>query len=128
MEQLSNIATGITEGLTKFELLELYHMQRSTITEEIAIFMTILFGYVAASYFVGGKLKKSQSAAISILYTVFAWLMIWGIMITTISTSATNHALTGVEVSLFWVTPALLFATWVYSIWFHVQVRKVNDA
>jgi hypothetical protein len=56
------------------------------IANGIEIFMTAIFGYLVAAYFIGPNLNKAQVVVLTALYIVFQTLNIIGIM-------GTAHAL-----------------------------------
>ena len=62
--------------MTEYEYLDLISTYRSETGFHIMNFIGVMFGYVAAAYFVGEKLTRFQVTAITILYTIFAPLPI----------------------------------------------------
>ena len=110
--------------LSKFELLQLFHLQKESIVDDITIFMTVLFGFIAMAYFVGEKLSRSQAVSVSLIYSVFALLALASIWSTTMSMSA---ALVGGFLNLNYSLVGTLAVCWAYSILFLVQVRRTNE-
>jgi hypothetical protein len=70
--------------MTEYEIADLgvsmtsmVQAQLASIGDLIQQFMTVLFGYIAAAYFVGANMRKRQVWIFTSLYTVFqAWAII----------------------------------------------------
>ena len=58
--------------MTEYEYLDLISTYRGETGFHVMNFIAVMFGYVAAAYFVGNKLTNFQVTAITILYTIFA--------------------------------------------------------
>ena len=57
--------------MTEYEYLDLISTYRGENGFHVMNFVVVMFGYVAAAYFVGDKLTNFQVTAITILYTIF---------------------------------------------------------
>jgi hypothetical protein len=62
--------------LTEFELIEALQGAEANWQGAAAIFISTVFGYIAAAYFVGSKLTRSQVLIISGLYAFFCLAML----------------------------------------------------
>ena len=62
--------------MTEFELIEAYHGAEANWQGAAAIFISTVFGYIAAAYLVGSKLTRSQALIISGLYAFFCLAML----------------------------------------------------
>lgn len=62
--------------MTQFELLQLHNMYTSTGMDQFMNYVTILSGYLAASYFAGKKLKLLQFCLTSATYSLFMFISI----------------------------------------------------
>ena len=114
---------GVVEAFSKFELLQLYHMQREAMVEDVTIFMSVMFGFIAVAYFVGGKLSRNQAIAISVLYSAFALIDIQRIMGTMFAMTLTEELVIGRYAIENYLTPLVMVLSWIYSLWFLHQVR-----
>jgi hypothetical protein len=62
--------------MTEYELIEAYQGAEASWQASASIFISIVFAYLAAAYFVGAKLTRSQVVIVTGLYTVFCLLML----------------------------------------------------
>jgi cation transporter-like permease len=58
--------------MSPYELLDLSQSNFSNSTAIIAVFLSLSFAYLAAAYFVGSKLTRSQVFILNTLYVIFA--------------------------------------------------------
>jgi hypothetical protein len=125
MESLYRFANEVTESLTKFELVELYYMQFVVLIEMHTMFVTVLFAFLAAVYFVAKKITSSEAIAIAILYSILAWYFIFGVFNSFVLLRATRSAITGNEQeALSYLLPIVLLCSWGISVWYLFQARR----
>jgi len=72
---------GVFEQMSSFELMELMLAYNSTLLEQSTVFMSALFGYLAAAYFVGKKLNTFQLVSITVIYSVFSLNLLVGFFV-----------------------------------------------
>ena len=60
--------------MTEYELIDAYQSAEASWQGAVSIFVTIVFAYLATSYFVGAKLTRSQVIIVTALYTMFSLL------------------------------------------------------
>ena len=118
----------VIEEFSKFELLQLYHLQREAMVEDVTIFMSVMFGFIAVAYFVGSKLSRNQAVAISVLYSAFALIDIQRIMGTMIAMTVTEELMIGRFAVENYLTPLVMVLSWIYSLWFLRQTRRTERA
>ena len=123
LEGIDHYSVVISE-FSRFELLQLYHMQREAMVEDVTIFMSVLFGFIAMAYFVGGKLDRNQAIAISILYSVFAMIAIQRIYGTMFAMTLTEEQVIGRYAQENFITPGVMVLSWFYSLYFLYQTRR----
>ena len=58
--------------MTEYEILDLLTSHREEAAYHVMNFAGVMFGYVAAAYFVGAKLSTFEAWVITILYSLFA--------------------------------------------------------
>ncbi len=112
----------------EFELLQLYHLQREAMILDLSVFMTVLFGFIAVTYFVGSKLLRSQVIAISILYSFFALIIIQRTFGTMLAMIAVEEVLIGRHDLIAYMTTVVMLLGWTYSLWFMYQTRGSGGA
>ena len=111
--------------LSKYELLDIFYVQRGALVDDVTIFMTILFSYIAASYLVGEKLDRAQVIVITGLYSAFALMNIFGVLQGSIALYDMAIVLDFDPSIVFFSSPIVILAVcWAFSIWFMVRVRK----
>ena len=66
--------------MTEFELIMAYQGAEASWQGTLAVFTSIVFGYLAVAYFVGASLTRLQVAIITLLYTLFSLLMIGALL------------------------------------------------
>ena len=111
--------------LSKHELLEIFYLQRGAMVDDVTIFMTILFSYIAASYLVGVKLDRIQTVVIGALYTVFAIMNVFGVVQGSMALYEMAVALKFEPSFVFFSSPPIvLVMCWACSIWFVIRIRR----
>lgn len=113
--------------LSNYELLEAYFIVRNALISDLTIYVTILFGYITVAYFVSAKLTKFQAIGITSLYSIFALYMIASTYNSSLMLSIIGFAVSGVDSA--WesvVIATILFVSWVFSIIFFLQVRRLK--
>ena len=115
--------------LTHYELLESYYLMRSALVSDVTIFMSILFAYVTAAYFVSAKLTKFQAITISSLYSLFALYMVSSAYNSSLMQSIVGFAISGVDSSReSLIIATILLVAWVFSIILFIQARRLGNA
>ena len=112
-------------SMSEFELADLQASIWDGMMGTLAIFISVLFAYLAAAYYEGRKLSMYQAIAISSLYSMFQFIMIvfcWSGMGTVVEI---NYAMLGSDQSLMRVLlVAVLIVAWIISVVFMQQSRK----
>ena len=67
------------EGMNYFEFSELILLTYSTMIEQLTVFLTVLFAYFAVAYLVAKKLSTFQLLAVTLVYSLFQLIAIYGI-------------------------------------------------
>ena len=112
-------------GLTKFEMIENYHLLQASVVEDVSLLITVVFSFIIATYFVGAKITKSQAIAITALYSVFVWLTLVGILIGLIGVNVTAIGINGSgSIAASFLYPVFFAVAWGYSVFFLYQTRR----
>ena len=116
------------EGMTNHELAELYIGMQSNLTEMMAVYISVLFAYLAVAFLVGNKLNSFQLYTISIIYSFFSLNAIWSIaQVGRAQIQLTNFG-NGFDSAIsevqFFGNILLLIAVWVASLVFMKQTRN----
>lgn len=103
----------------------------------VAIFTSIIFGYLVVAYFVGAKLNRSQVVIITLLYTFFSFLMIGALLDTMrrfiqfaveIKEFSPERAFIGTSPTIFeeavWVWFVAFVCAYVAGLIFMFQIRR----
>jgi hypothetical protein len=122
--------------MTEYEYLDLISTYRAETGFHIMNFITTMFAYVAAGYFVGSKLTNFQVTSITILYTIFAPLPVAAGYEALQATRSTLLAYIEAFGEPDYTSTLVLFgpelvlivvaASWTISIAFMFQTRKTN--
>ena len=96
--------------MSNFELTELSLMYITALQDQAAIFVTVLFAYLATAYFAGSSLSKSEAIGISVIYTAFQLQLIWAYYSISLSASNVVLYLSGQDSSYntYWVVGVLV--------------------
>ena len=104
---------------SKYEILDVLYLQRGALVDDFTIFLSLLFGFIGAAYFVSDRLSKVEKLFISVLYSFVILALTYAIFDGTRAMLMTAYVLTGRFWSPFQYVPALgCFAAWLSSIWF----------
>ena len=118
--------------MTEAEIIEVVAILGSNTFSIFAVYLSITFAYLAASYFVGGTLNKFQVYAMSALYIASAGLSAIACVGTTeawtelIATQPTMLNTLGIYSIRFWdgYMAILLAAGMFISLYFMYEIRK----
>lgn len=114
--------------MSHYELLDSLSTQRSIISNDLAVFMTALFAYLSAAYFVGARLSRFQAASVSVLYSILALYIIFGLIDSQLTHAKISYAITGEDISFVsLLTLGILLSVWVFSIVLSIQARRSGD-
>ena len=111
---------------TRYELIDIYYLARSSLISDVTIFMSTLFAYVTVAYFVSAKMTKFQAITVSSLYSLFALYMTSSAYNSSKMASTIAYAITGYNPSkdsIILVT--ILLVAWVSSIILFIQARRM---
>jgi len=126
--------------MTESDYIELIILAKSSAGTNANNFIAVMFAYIVASYFVGESLSRIQAWGISIIYSLFTLLPIYGVYLDiglNYSLQQEFHATfpdeaiklysgtSGSGVMIFFV-PALLAAAWLASILHMAYIRRGN--
>ena len=116
-------------SLERGDLNETYFMVRSALETEVAIYMTLLFGFLTVAYVVAQKLSRFQSISLVSLYSVFSLWLTFGIVDATVMLADVSFAISGEDTYLsVYINFSLLTITWLISILLFIQAhRKERD-
>jgi len=66
--------------MTEYELLDLTAGSINSMYDSVALYLSIISGYLLVAYLAGDKLTRVQTIIISILFVVGAALQCWGLI------------------------------------------------
>ena len=122
--------------MTEYELIDAIVTLRSEVALHSMNFVSVMFGYLVAAYFVGAKLSRFQVSVITILYLIWSPGPMMGgydAAITLRDLYEQNQGLSDIELGAFFSRidyPALAVVvagfSWLMSIVFMFQVRASN--
>ena len=111
---------------SKQDLLELLYLQRSALVDDVTLFLSLLFGFIAVAYFVGGKLSKLEKHFISVLYSLVMVTLIFAISDVSRALLLTSHVIAGVDTSSRFLPTVICSLGWLSSLWFMYR-SKLNE-
>ena len=115
-------------GFTKPELYEILFEFRAAAVADFALFLTLLFGYIAAAYFVRDKISRTEAIFITALYSVAVFLIVWQLYVLFAGLLTVGYVLFGVYTPEYaFVSPAVCLAGWASSIWFMFRSRLTEQ-
>ncbi len=119
--------------MTEYEIIDAIVTLRSEVALHSMNFVSVMFGYIVAAYFVGAKLSKFQVSVITLLYVIWSPLPMMGgydAAITLRDLYTRKQTLSDIELGAFFSLidyPALAVIvggfSWLMSIVFMFQVR-----
>lgn len=122
---MDEIYSELLSGMTNYEMMDLQDGSSANLTQGYAIFISILFAYLAAAYFVGRKLSRFQVWTVTSIYSAFVILFLGGLFDNALHVARLNKFIYGVDytigVSLIFV---VLTASWIMSLIFMANARK----
>ena len=88
----------------------------------------LLFGFVAAAYFVGEKLNRNELVFITSLYSLVMAAAIWQLYQIIQMVGTLEYALTGsYSESALYIPPAICLIGWASSVWFMFRSSIVRS-
>jgi len=125
--------------MTEYELTSLSYTSISAIQSEESTFLTVLFGYLVAAYFVGAKIPKAQLIIFNAMYLVtilgltFNMWALWGDAYGWISASAAlsvgqkamDESVVSGETHTY-IANGIYLALIIASLWFMWNVRRAK--
>ena len=117
--------------MTEYELNDLLIGNNSNLANLVAIYFSIFVAFLVCVFIVGPKLSKSQSIAITFVYSMFSIFIFYLI----IQTLFVNMRLVDDFYNLdnstipigFFVGPGTLILSWLLSVIYMIQVRYKNN-
>ena len=113
---------------SKFELTEMYFWSQDLIALQMSLIMTVLFAYLALTYFAGRKLGKTEIVSVTVIYTVYYFYSL---------SAFTGNLRFGMMIAdrLFnldsmwnvYAMPALITLGWAISILYMYRTRRQDD-
>lgn len=85
--------------MSNFELSELSIMLVSTLQDQLALFASVLFAYLATAYFAGKNLSRTEAIAASGVYLVFQLQFIFSYFQLSQNAATLIEYITGVDTS-----------------------------
>lgn len=116
------------EGLTRFEIHELFYMARDSAANDFSVLLTLLSAYLVVAYLSAKKLTMFQLIAVTVIYTVSFFYVALGYYFALDTAMETGAYLAGWEPSIWWRGMALVVTVaWLLSIIFMIQARLRDD-
>ena len=117
------------EGLTRFELWEIFYMAREAASSDITFLVTILSAYLAVAFIAAKRLSKFQLVSISVIYSGSYFYSCVSFSTAYNTVFEIMGILTGLVVPA-WINGfyVILLITWVISILFMIQARREKDS
>lgn len=112
-------------SLSNFELAELALDYNTALLEQQAVFVSALFAYIIAAYFVGKSLDKFQCVSVSIVYCLFLTANLFGSFAMASSLIHVSYVYRGIDVTL--AAYGAIFAqliAWALSILFMIKEQR----
>ncbi len=113
------------KSLSKGDLNETYFLVREIIGIEMAIYMTLLFGFLTVAYVVAAKLNRFQAVSLVSLYSAYTFWLIFSVVDSTNMLADVTFAISGQDT--YWtviVNFGLLLVCWIVSLILFFQVRR----
>lgn len=115
-------------SMSNFELNEIVLLYNAAFSNQLTVFSSILFAYIAAAYLVGSKLSRFQMWSITLIYCVFEIFNIIGLFIIATSLIVTSYVLREIDISIvLYATGIACILAWIMSIIFMLQTRHAKD-
>ena len=109
------------------ELMEILFLAFSATMEAFALYLTILFAYLAAAYFAGRALSRFQVISLSVIYSIVLLITIFSHLLVSEGLLEVSRALTDRDFSPFvYVLSSFMFMSWPLSLFFMAQSRKAT--
>ena len=96
-KKMAQEQTNIFESMSSYELLELIYTASSSITELIAVFISILSAFFVAAYYFGNKLSGGELLLLSAVYSAFSLVTMLGIYAQISGLMAMQYYLSGAD-------------------------------
>jgi hypothetical protein len=113
--------------MTEYELNDLLIGNNSNLANLVAIYFSIFVAFLVCVYIVGPKLSKSQSTAITIVYSMFSIFIFYLIIQTLFVNMRLVDDFYNIDNSTipigFFVGPGTLILSWLLSVIYMIQVR-----
>ncbi len=125
--------------MTEYELIDLLAVLRAEVGRASMDLVTVMFGYLVCAHFIGASLSRTFVVVLTVLYSLFAFFPIFGVMTSLQHMSLVSDANTAVlqglnpaasfePGQLVWVVPTfglILFCAWLMSLGYMYRVRKI---
>jgi hypothetical protein len=125
--------------MTEYELISLSYTTISVLQSEETTFLTVLFGYLLAAYFVGAKIPKTQLIIFNAMYLVtilgLAFNM-WAVWVDMYGWISASTALSGGQAAMdesvvsgethTYIANGIYLALIIASLWFMWNVRRAK--
>ena len=116
------------DGLTRFEVYELFYMARDSAASDFSVLLTLLSAFLVVAYFSAKKLTMFQLIAVTAIYTASYFYVALGYYFALDTAMETGAYLAGWEASVWWRGMAVVVAVaWLLSIIFMIQARIRKD-
>lgn len=115
-------------SMSNFELSELSLMYVSALQDQLTLFVSILFAYLAMSFFAAEKLSKSEVIAISTVYVVFQFQVVATYFLISKNAAGVIQYISGEDTSYntIWIVSVLVVVL-LLSLVFMYRKRARND-
>ena len=111
--------------MSSYEMMALQDSSTANLTQGYAIFLSVLFAYLAVAYIVGDQLSKFQVWVVTGIYSAFILLFVGGLYDNALHVARLNKIIYDVDYTAgVSAIIALLFASWVMSLVFMVNARS----
>ena len=107
------------------ELIELSYTALSTSIDAFALYLTILFAYLATAYFAGPTLARFQMLSISIIYSIVIGIVIFTHLLASEGlVDITSHTMETDVRPFVYLLSGFMIVAWALSLVFMAQTRR----
>ncbi len=113
--------------MSSYELIDLIFSGSSAAAENVAIYISILLAFFLTAYYFGNKLGKVELVLISVVYSVFCFVFIFGTYQLYTQLSVIAQFVSGVDFSIgVYVTLFTMLGSWFLSLLFMFQRSRLE--
>jgi hypothetical protein len=113
-------------SISVLELTELSLSVYSTMLEQLTLLVSVIFAYFATAYVVGSKLSNIQLSTITLVYSAFVFVGIFGYAQMALSLGNMNYILYEMSTIPTTLSIWVCILAWIVSIVFMVHTRRIK--